>query len=188
MSQQELLKKLVEALERAGIDYMITGSIASSLQGEPRATHDIDLVVLMDQAAVPALLAAFPRPEFYLEEAAVRAAIQERGMFNAVEASEGTKIDFWLHTDTPFDRSRFSRKYAERVFDMEIQVSSPEDTIVAKLQWTKLSGDGEKYFQDALRVYEVQAGSLDVGYIERWVEQLSVATLWQRLRDEAEEL
>lgn len=179
---------MVEALERAQIDYMITGSIASSLHGEPRATHDIDLVVRIDQDAIPALLAAFPRTEFYLEEAAIRAAIRDREMFNAVEATEGSKIDFWLLTDSPFDRSRFSRKYAEKVFGIEIQVSTPEDTILAKLHWAKLSGDGEKYFQDALRVYEVQAGSLDLEYVEHWVDHLSVAALWERIRREAEEL
>lgn len=178
----------MEALERARIDYMFTGSIASSLQGEPRATHDIDLVVRINQRAVPALLGVFPRPEFYVEEAAVRAAIRAGEMFNVVETAEGSKIDFWLLTDSPFDRCRFSRKYAEKVFDMEIQVSSPEDTILAKLHWAKLSGDGEKYFQDALRVYEVQAGSLDLEYLERWVEELSVAALWERIQGEAEEL
>lgn len=178
----------MEALDRAQIDYMFTGSIASSLHGEPRATHDIDLVVRIDQRTVPALLRAFPRPEFYVDEPAVRAAIESDGMFNIVEAAEGGKLDFWLLTDSPFDRSRFSRKYAVQVFDVEIQVSSPEDTILAKLHWAKLSGDGEKYFQDALRVYEVQADGLDLRYIERWAEELTVLALWERVRAEAEEL
>ncbi len=42
MSQQELLINAVRALENAHIDYMLTGSVVSSLQGEPRSTHDID--------------------------------------------------------------------------------------------------------------------------------------------------
>lgn len=45
MSQQALLKRIVEALDGAGIPYFLTGSLASSLQGEPRASHDIDLVI-----------------------------------------------------------------------------------------------------------------------------------------------
>lgn len=47
MSQQELLKKVIKVLEDARIQYMITGSVVSSLQGEPRSTHDIDMVVAM---------------------------------------------------------------------------------------------------------------------------------------------
>lgn len=179
---------MVVALERAGIDYMITGSIASSLQGEPRATHDIDLVVSMDQRAVEALMAAFPQPDFYVELDAVREAVDTRGMFNVVEATEGDKIDFWLLTDSPFDRSRFARKYREKVFGIEIQVSSPEDTILAKLHWAKLAGGSEKYFQDALRVYEVQSGALDHDYLVQWAEQLSVTTLWEQIQSEAETL
>ncbi len=188
MSQQDLLKKVIEALQHARIDYMITGSIASSLQGEPRATHDIDLVVSMDERAVESLLSAFPAPDFYLEDEAVRTAIASGGMFNIVEAAEGDKIDFGLLTDSLFDSSRFSRKYAERVFGIEMQVSSPEDTILAKLQWGALSGGSEKYFQDALRVFEVQGGALDIEYLSRWADQLDVMTLWERVQREAERL
>lgn len=186
MSQPQLLRKLVEALEQVGIEYMITGSIASSLQGEPRATHDIDLVVRMDSASVPGLLAAFPPDEFYLDEQAVRAAIDSQGMFNVLEPSEGDKIDFWVLTDSAFDLSRFARRYRERIFGFEIDVSSPEDTILAKLHWAKLTGGSEKHFQDALRVYEVQGTRLDSAYLERWAGELSVSELWQRLLREAE--
>ena len=41
MSQQELLKKVVLTLDQNDIDYMLTGSLVSSMQGEPRLTHDI---------------------------------------------------------------------------------------------------------------------------------------------------
>jgi len=52
MPQQELLRRVVEVLQRAGVPYMVTGSLVSSLQGEPRATHDIDLIVQIDTASV----------------------------------------------------------------------------------------------------------------------------------------
>ena len=186
MSQQELLSKVIRALEGAGIEYMITGSIASSLHGEPRATHDIDLVVRMGPAAVAPLLAAFAPPEFFVEAAAVRSAVESRGMFNVVEAAEGDKVDFWLLTDSAFDRSRFSRRYREEVFGLGIYVPTPEDTILAKLQWAKMSGGSEKHVMDALRVYEVQAGTLDVEYLDLWAGNLSVADLWVRILHEAE--
>lgn len=70
MSQSELLKKVVEALDRAKIEYMLTGSIASSLQGEPRSTHDIGLVVAVRRESGKELLIAFPPPDYYLEKTA----------------------------------------------------------------------------------------------------------------------
>ncbi|HYO45861.1 MAG TPA: hypothetical protein VEY33_04150 [Gemmatimonadota bacterium] len=164
MSQQELLTYVGAALDRAGIDYMITGSIVSSLQGEPRLTHDLDVLLAIQSTQVDDLLDAFPGPRFYVDAQAVEGAIRTSGMFNVIDTIEGDKIDFWLLRDEPFDRSRFGRKYQERLFGTDVKVSSPEDTILAKLWWARLSGGSEKYFQDALRVYEVQGTVLDDAY------------------------
>jgi hypothetical protein len=73
---------------------MITGSVVSSLQGEPRATHGIDVVVAIrpsSTALAASLKTAFPEPDFYLDEAAVRDAIVARGMFNLIDTREGDK-------------------------------------------------------------------------------------------------
>jgi hypothetical protein len=67
-------------------------------------------------------------------------------------------------------------------------VSTPEDTILQKLRWTQLSGGSEKQFTDALRVFEVQRGRLDTGYINQWVQSLGVAELWRRVVAEAEDV
>ena len=71
MSQQELLKRVVKVLEEAGIDYMITGSIASSFYGEPRSTHDIDVVVVIEKSKAKQLIKAFPSPDYYLTEESI---------------------------------------------------------------------------------------------------------------------
>jgi len=186
VSQQDLLTAVVTVLERAGVDYMITGSIASSLQGEPRATHDIDVVVAMPTSSVRALLAAFPAPTYYLDEQAVREAIASKSMFNLLAIHEGDKVDFWMLTDEPFDRSRFARRYTEDVFGIRLWVPSPEDTILEKLRWMQESGGAEKHFGDALRVYEVHGERLDHAYLETWVARLSLSEAWARLRAEAE--
>ena len=39
------LKLVIEALDAAGVDYLIGGAIAEWAWGEPRATQDLDLVV-----------------------------------------------------------------------------------------------------------------------------------------------
>jgi hypothetical protein len=107
-------------------------------------------------------------------------------MFNLINVQEGDKVDFWILTDEEFDRSRFSRRQFEMAFGIRICVSSPEDTILAKLRWSQLSGGSEKHFIDALRVYEVQFQNLDLQYIEHWARQLGVERLWHRLIADAE--
>src|ERR1700746_3430934 len=112
MSQPELLKRVVQALEAVGIDYMVTGSVVSSLQGEPRATHDIDIVIALEKSSMAKLLARFPPPAYHLDEADIRDALRSSPpMFNLLDVEGGDQVDFWLLTDDPFDRSRFSRKY-----------------------------------------------------------------------------
>lgn len=181
MSQQELVRRVIGVLEEACIEYMMTGSVVSSLQGEPRSTHDIDLVISIEESLASKLAGAFPPPDYYLDEEAVRAAIRMRGSVNLIDLRGGDKVDFWILTDEPFDRSRFARRYTERFMGLEMQVSSPEDTILAKLRWAKLSGGSEKQFTDALRVYEVQFGKLDTAYLEFWAKKLDVQAIWQRL-------
>lgn len=186
MSQQELLKKVARALEDAQIEYMITGSIASSLYGEPRSTHDIDLVVAIKKTDSKKLLKIFHSPRFYLDEEAIISAIENNDMFNLIDTKEGDKVDFWILRDDPFDQSRFSRRQKEKITDFHMQVATPEDMILIKLKWAKLSGGSEKQFTDSLRIFEVQADKLDIGYIESWVKKLGLESLWKDLKAKAQ--
>src|SRR5439155_8362441 len=110
---------------------------------------------------------------------------KHKSMFNLLDTTEGDNVDFWILTERPFDKSRFERKQEENVFNTKMKISRPEDTILAKLLWSKLSGGSEKQFTDALRVYEIQYGNLDLYYIEEWVNRLQVNELWQKLKTEA---
>ncbi len=165
---------------------MITGSVASSLQGEPRSTHDIDVVISIHGTKVKKLVRAFPPPDYYLDEGSILEAIDCQRMFNLLDVTSGDKVDFWILTDEPFDKSRFSRRISVKFIDIEMKVSTPEDTILAKLKWTVLSGGSEKQFTDALRVFEVQYGQLDMEYLKRWVKTLNIELLWKQLTDNAE--
>ena len=185
MLQPKLLKKVLAILEEHHIDYMITGSLVSSIQGEPRTTHDIDILVNITRASIPALVNAFQPPDYYISEAAIEDAIRLKSMFNLLDTKEGDKTDFWILTDDAFDRSRFNRKVTEKILRLSMNISTPEDTILMKLKWAKLSGGSEKQFTDALRVYEIQFENLDINYIKLWVNYLQVHELWERLIKEA---
>ena len=186
MSQQELLKRVIHVLNELEIEYMLTGSFASSLFGEPRLTHDIDIVLSLHPAAIPGLLAAFAPPRFYLNEASVQEAIRTGSMFMLLDTLEGDKVDFWMLTDSPFDQSRFRRRIQVDFEGETLMVSTPEDTILAKLQWAKLSGGSEKQVGDARGVYETEYAALDMEYLEEWVDRLAVRALWEEMRRSAE--
>ena len=186
MSQRELLRKVTETLDRNGMDYMITGSMASSLQGEPRLPHHIEVVISIQESDIGNLVEAFPSPIYYLEAESIREAISHGSMFTLMDKAGGDKVDFWILTDQPFDQSRFARKRAEDVMGMRLKVSSPEDTILAKMRWIVESGGSEKQFADALHVFEVQRDILDLDYLDKWAAALDIEGIWNRLQNEAE--
>ncbi len=186
MSQSELLKTAVRGLEAAKIDYMLTGSVVSSMQGQPRATHDIDVVVAMQPSDVTAIQRIFPDPPFYMSESAIAQALKHCTQFNVIDTGSGDKIDFWMLTDSPFDQSRFSRKARQPLFGMPMLTSMPEDTILQKLAWAKQSGGSERQFNDAKAVLEIQHAALDLIYLNEWAQRLDISELWLRLKDEAD--
>jgi len=185
MSQQELLKYVVSLLNSLQIDYMFTGSIVSSMQGEPRHTHDLDLLVDLAESKVAGLVASFPPDQFYVSENAIREAIQNKSMFNVISLRDGNKIDFWMLTDSPFDQSRFSRKLTTTLFAVSTNISQPEDTILSKLLWAQRSGGSVKQLTDAIRVLELQHENMDIPYLDRWSNELGVSELWKQINDEA---
>jgi hypothetical protein len=188
MSQQELLSRVITVLDGLGIDYMMTGSYVSSMQGEPRASHDVDLVVALAENEAAQLFQAFPESEVYLSMPAIQEAIRDRRMFNLLEMETGHKVDFWVLTDEPFDISRFARKRLEESQGTWIKVSTPEDTILAKLDWSRKCGGSEKQLNDALRVYELQSSVLDRAYLNAWATRLGVGDLWHELQSKADPL
>jgi hypothetical protein len=182
VSEQSLLKRVVEALDEAGVGYLLSGSLASSLQGEPRATHDIDLVVDIHPADVGHLVEALAGPSMYLDEYVVADAVRRRSMFNLLDSATGDKVDFWLLKDEPFDRERFARRLEVEAMGMRLSVSTPEDTILMKLCWAIQSGGSEKQLGDAAGVFAFQGDTLDQAYLDRWAQARGVTALLADVR------
>lgn len=112
-------------------------------------------------------------------------AVKTKTMFSLLNIAEGDKVDFWILSGEPFDQARFRRRKKVHTLGTELLVSSPEDTILARLRWAKMSGGSEKQFRDCLRVYEVQYDSLDRNYLGEWVATLGLSQYWTRLLREA---
>ena len=109
MNERELLVDCLRRLNRTGVTYYLTGSMASNYWGIPRTTHDLDFVVQLPMSAVPRIVQEFSG-DFYIEEAAVRAAYQPPHQFNAIDTRSALKVDFWLPKPEPFDREMFQRR------------------------------------------------------------------------------
>jgi len=177
------LRWLVETLERAGIAYMVTGSLASTFHGEYRATADVDVVVDPTEQQLEDFLSSVGE-EFYVSPDAAREARRRRWMFNVIHPAGGWKADLILRKDRPFSREEFSRRVQAVVQGVPLFVASPEDVILSKLEWSR-QAESERQFRDALGVALVQQDRLDWQYLGRWGRALGVEDLVERLRSEA---
>lgn len=186
MSQLKLLKKTVRSLEREDIPYMLTGSLVSSFQGNPRSTHDIDIIISIRMDDIPGIMEIFDPKRFYINRDSVKEAIINKSQFNVLDTEEGNKIDFWILTDSDFDKSRFARRQKIEIFGFKAYLSAPEDTIIQKLIWSKLSGGSKKQYEDALSVYELQYGDLDIEYMDYWSKQSDIEDLYGKMMSDAE--
>src|SRR6185295_8566404 len=138
MNEQELLADCLQRLNRTGVTYYLTGSMASNYWGIPRSTHDLDFVVQLPMAAVPRIVEEFSG-DFYLEEAAVRAVFQPPYQFNAIDTRSALKVDFWLARPEPFDQQMLRRRVNAMLFGEPAWISTAEDIILHKLVWNRLS-------------------------------------------------
>ena len=173
MTEQELLVDCLRRLHSAGVTYMLTGSMASNLWGIPRSTHDLDFVIQLPPSEIPKFVEAF-RGDFYIDEAAVRTAYQPPHQFNIIDQRSALKADFWLLRPVPFEQEMFSRRIKESVFGEDCWVATPEDVILHKLYWDRIT-PSERQRGDAAGVFAVQRGRLDETYLRRWAMELGVS-------------
>lgn len=178
MTQAELLRYVVDALEALGIDYMITGSQASIYYGEPRFTQDIDIVADVRPAHVDALMAWFGAPDFYLSANAAREAVARRGQFNIVHPGSGLKIDIVVRKDTPFAHAEFGRRHRQPlVASREAYFARPEDVILHKLLFVR-GGASERHLRDITGMLRISGAEIDITYVGEWARRLDVEDLW----------
>lgn len=152
--------------------------MATILYGEPRFTNDVDVVVDLAEPLIPAFCGKFPAHEFYVSEAAVRAAVRDKSQFNIIHPESGLKADIIIPELNPFSRSRFARaKHIRAADDFETWFASPEDAIIKKLDCYRQAGS-EKHLRDIAGILKTSSNQLDIPYIERWAATLGLQSEW----------
>lgn len=184
MNPAETLEVVLSALEEAGVEYMLTGSIAGSYHGVPRTTQDIDLVVDGSGEDLLAFARSMSQQGFYVSEDAVGEAVEIRGQFSVIDPRTAWKIDLILRRDRGFSRTEFERRTQEEALGMRLWMATAEDVILAKLEWAGHTGS-ERQMEDVVGIIGSQGVALDRPYIERWSRELGIEAEWEQARDRA---
>lgn len=174
------LARIVAALDSANVPHMIAGSFASGIHGTPRSTHDLDIVIDPTFDSLDRFLAALKGDDVYLDADVARSEFERRSQFNVIDTGTFWKADLIFRKARPFSRSELDRRVPAKVLGVDVFVATAEDTILAKLEWAKL-GESERQLRDVRGIIDVKAESLDRAYIERWLDDLGVRELWQKV-------
>jgi hypothetical protein len=174
------LGRIVAALNSAAIPHMLAGSFASGIHGTPRSTQDLDIVIDPSSDSLNRFLEALAGDDVYLDADVARDEFKRRGQFNVIDTSTFWKADLIFRKARPFSRSELDRRVPANVLGVDVFVATAEDTVLAKLEWSKL-GESDRQLRDVSGILEVKGASLDAAYVERWLDELGVRELWKRV-------
>lgn len=178
--QVEAFQQAIDALERTGLSYAITGSWVVSAYGILRATHDVDVVIAIQGGEAARIVEAFPYPRYYADEIAIAEALATRSFFNVIDGESTLKIDFWPLKDDDYSQEQFRRRKTVRMGERRVWALTAEDIILAKLLWIKMS-DSERQWRDVQSVWTLKKAELDLPYLRLWAARLSVADLLSKV-------
>lgn len=171
--QKSVLQDFTARLERIGVAYMLTGSMAMVNYAMMRMTADIDVVLEAEISDADKIIEEF-EGDYYVPQNRVRDSISRKFMFNILHQEKLVKIDCVIRKDNDFQKQAFARRKKIKFADnFDLWIISREDLILSKLNWAKDS-KSEMQLRD---VANILRNGYDVEYVESWANRLGVKTL-----------
>lgn len=188
-SPRSVATRVGNAFEVAGVRYVLGGSLASSVWGEPRATQDADFSAALEESQVDAWVRALG-PDFEVDRAWIVDAVRKRGFFCVLFRPTHLKVDVYVRPDEGFARSERDR--ARHVWLAgedwnRTRIATAEDCVLSKLRWYRLGDEqSDRQWRDVLAMLRQSGAGMDTSYLQRWAIELEVADLleraWKELR------
>lgn len=184
----EITLLVIAALDKLGIRYLIGGSFASSIYGEPRATRDADIVADLKPEHVD-LLCDLLEPEFSVSREDILNALEYRRSFNVIHYQSLFKVDIFIPKNRQFEEQEFQRRALHVLAhdpERRAYVASAEDIILAKLDWYRQGNEAsDQQWRDITGIFKANQDRLDISYMNRTAAELGVLDLLNRLTDSA---
>lgn len=164
------------------IEYAVTGSVASIVYGEPRLTHDIDLVILLEEEKINELSQSFPDTHFYFPpEEVILAEIKRssRGHFNILHFESGFKADIYLTGSDLFQKWALKNKRTYALDGNQVFIAPAEYVIIKKLEFYK-EGGSDKHIRDIKNIFKYSKDLINTEFLEDYLKNLGLLEIYER--------
>ncbi|HVV01696.1 MAG TPA: hypothetical protein VHH88_10070 [Verrucomicrobiae bacterium] len=184
MQEPDLIELFVRPLNELGARYLVSGSVAAMLYGEPRVTHDIDLVVFLRIEQLRQLAHAYPPPCFYVPptETMLGEAAREGGSFNIIHMDSSLKADFYFAGRDPLHEWAFRHAKEYSIGATNIRLAPLEYVIVRKLEYYR-QGGSEKHLRDIRSMLAISGEQMNLLELEHWIQRQGVQEQWEKARE-----
>jgi hypothetical protein len=182
--EPDLLSLFVHPLEKAGIRYLVAGSVGAMHYSEPRLTLDVDIPILITPKEISVLLALFPEPEYYCPPSdliASEIARDCRGHFNVIHIPTGLKADFYPGNRDATLAWGWRHRIIEKTPEGSVNIAPPEYIILWKVIFYK-EGRSEKHLRDIQRMLEIQSELHSNKYLEEFINEYSLNEIWEIIK------
>lgn len=184
MPEPELSLLFIRPLNLAGFRYAVSGSVAAIMYGEPRLTHDVDLLVFLNEQNIKQLSQIFPTTDFYVPPAEVIAAEvsrEKRGHFNIIHVNTGFKADFYPTGRDEMNAWAFRKRRSVQFEGETVMVAPPEYVIASKLEYFR-EGGSEKHVRDIRSMLAVSGDRIDKSELNEWIQRRGVQEQWRKIQ------
>ncbi len=181
MQNLNLFSIFTDKLDDKKIEYFITGSVASIAYGEPRLTHDIDIVISLNENNAVKVSEAFPLKEFYcppLEILKNEALRSNRGHFNIIHFETGFKADVYIIGNDDFQKWALENKKEIEFLGKKLSIAPPEYVIIKKLEFYK-EGKSEKHLTDIKNMISISGEIINFILIEKYIKIFGLVEEWK---------
>ncbi len=178
--QIDVLLQVTRIFEDLGIQYFVGGSLASNAYGFYRATADADVIAAIKPEQIQPLMTSL-QPSFYVDAESLRTAVASRSSFNIIHLETVFKVDVFVAKFGAFHAAQFRRRQRKQIGTTEKDsawVASPEDTILAKLDWFRMGGMvSDRQWGDITGVMKIQKHTLDLPYLRELAADMHLTDL-----------
>jgi hypothetical protein len=181
MPEPELFLLFVRPLNRAGIRYVVSGSVAAIFYGEPRLTHDVDFIVFLNTNDIQNLPVIFPETEFYVpprETMLAETAREHNGHFNLIHHDTGFKADMYPTGRDELNAWAFRGRRQVDFEEEMIWLAPPEYVITRKLEYYR-QGHAEKHLRDIRTMLAISRENLDEKLLREWIQRRGLESEWK---------